>query len=211
MEKESIGARLKRLRTALNMTQDDVGKIADISKQTLYKYEKGIITNIPSDKIEQLAKIYHVSQPYIMGWEKENDTPHVENDSVKIPVLGRVVAGEPIEAIEDLQGYVYVDKSLTHAGKLFALEVRGNSMTPTLHEGDIVIVRQQPDVESGEIAVVMVNGGDATVKEIRKAADGITLIGHNAIVYPRHFYSNEEIISIPITIAGKVIEFRRSM
>lgn len=68
MKKESIGTRLRHLRAVRGLTMDDVGKVTDISKQTLYKYEKDIITNIPSDKIEALAKVYDVKPSYIMGW-----------------------------------------------------------------------------------------------------------------------------------------------
>ena len=84
-------------------------------------------------------------------------------------------------------------------------------MEPTLHDGDIVVVREQEEVETGEIAIVLVNGGDATIKEVKESRDGLTLIGHNVAVYSPHFYSWEEVSSLPIRIIGKVVELRRRM
>lgn len=94
-------------------------------------------------------------------------------------------------------------------GDFFALQVRGDSMLPTLKDGDVVIVKKQPTVDSGDIAIVLVNGNDATVKEIKESPAGITLIGHNVAVYTPRFYSNEEIKNLPVQVLGKVVEMRR--
>lgn len=109
---------------------------------------------------------------------------------VRIPVLGRVVAGIPLEAITDIIDYEEIPAQMAKSGTYFALEVKGRSMEPTLHEGDVVIVRQQPEVGNGEIAIVLVNGDEATVKEVKEGPDGLTLIGHNVGVYSPHFYTN---------------------
>lgn len=81
-------------------------------------------------------------------------------------------------------------------------------MEPRILEGDIVIVRQQEDVDSGDIAIVLVNGDEATVKRVKKQAEGITLIATNTSVYEPHFYSNQEIRDLPVRILGKVVELR---
>lgn len=94
------------------------------------------------------------------------------------------------------------------SGKFFALRVCGHSMEPRILEGDVVIVRQQEDVDSGDIAIVMVNGDEATVKRVKKQEDGITLIATNTSVYEPHFYSNQEIRDFPVRILGKVVELR---
>ena len=94
-------------------------------------------------------------------------------------------------------------------GKLFALKVRGDSMLPEFKEGDIVIVKKQPDVESGEIAVVLINGDEGTLKRVKKTEDGIFLYAFNPAVYEPHFYSNADIENLPVRIVGKVIENRR--
>lgn len=127
----------------------------------------------------------------------------------RIPVLGRVVAGVPINAVTDISGYEEIPERMGRGGEFFALEIKGRSMEPTLHEGDVVIVRQQPEVENGEIAIVLINGDEATVKEVKESPEGITLIGHNVAIYTPHFYNRKEIESLPIQILGKVVELRR--
>lgn len=130
---------------------------------------------------------------------------------VRIPVLGRVVAGIPIEAIEEIIDWEEIPQKMAATGKFFALRVCGHSMEPTILEGDVVIVRQQEDVDSGDIAIVLVNGDEATVKRVKKQKDGITLIATNTSVYEPHFYSNQEIHDLPVRVVGKVEELRRKM
>lgn len=134
-------------------------------------------------------------------------TPH---KGVRIPILGYVIAGVPIEAVEDILGYEEISTELARTGDFFCLRIKGDSMEPTFSEGDIIVVRQQPDVESNEIAVVLVNGDEGTVKRIKKSDAGITLIGDNVSSFLPTFYSNEDIERLPVTIIGKVIELRRS-
>lgn len=129
---------------------------------------------------------------------------------VRIPVLGRVVAGIPIEAVEEILDYEEITPELASTGEFFALQVRGDSMLPKLEEGDVVIVKKQEDVETGDIAIVLVNGDEATIKQIKKVDGGIMLYGFNPDVYEPHFYSNQQIEELPVRILGKVIESRRS-
>lgn len=130
---------------------------------------------------------------------------------VKIPVLGYVIAGVPIEAVENILGYEEISTELARTGKFFCLRVKGDSMEPTFVANDIIVVRQQPDVESNEIAVVLVNGDEGTVKRIKKSDNGITLIGDNVSSFLPIFYSKEDIERLPVTIVGKVIELRRPL
>lgn len=96
------------------------------------------------------------------------DKPLTESSAFKIPVLGVIPAGTPIEAVEDILDYEDISEDMARRGNYFALKVRGDSMLPTVKDGDVVIVRQQEDAESGQICVVMINGYDATLKEIKK-------------------------------------------
>ena len=130
---------------------------------------------------------------------------------VRIPVLGRVVAGIPIEAIEEIIDWEEIPQRMAASGKFFALRVCGHSMEPGIMEGDIVIVRQQEDVDNYDTAIVLVNGDEATVKRVKKQKEGITLIATNTSVYEPHFYSNQEIHDLPVKILGKVVEMRRKM
>lgn len=123
----------------------------------------------------------------------------------KIPVLGRVAAGIPLEMIEDIIDEEEIPGDMV--GEYFALQIKGDSMEPKISNGDVVIVRQQPDVESGQIAIVTVNGDDATCKRVMKYSDGIMLLSNNPNYAPMQF-TKEEIENKPIKILGKVVELR---
>lgn len=133
--------------------------------------------------------------------------PKEKVSGVKINVLGRVAAGIPLEAIEEIIDTEEISEDMAHTGEFFGLLIHGNSMEPRMYEGDVVIVRQQDDAENGDIVIAMVNGDDATCKRLRKYRDGIELISINPAYQPM-FYSNEDIQNKPIKIIGKVVELR---
>lgn len=126
---------------------------------------------------------------------------------VPIPVYGAVVAGIPLEAITDIEDYEEITDDMAKSGKYAALKIKGNSMEPRFTEGDVVIVRLQETVENGDIAIVMVNGDEATCKKIKKTPEGVMLISTNPAYEPM-FYSNKEIEEKPVRIWGKVVELR---
>lgn len=161
------------------------------------------------DKIEMMANFFSINKADLV--EPHNSIPTV-HAGYKIPVLGRVAAGVPIEAAEEILGYEYLDDKYKNDGcSYFALRIEGRSMEPTIMDGDTVIVRQQSYIESGQIAIVLVDGEDATAKQVKESPDGITLIGHNAAVYTPQFYSAQEIEDLPVKIIGRVIEVRREL
>lgn len=214
----TIGSRIKKLRQEENIFQVELAQKVGISKQTLYKYENDIITNIPSDKIELIAKELNTTPAYLMGWKEDNENlsgtiAHIDDKTpssrkgVSINVLGRVAAGIPIEAIEDVIDTEEITEEMAKTGKFFGLQIHGNSMEPRIYEGDVVIVRQQEDAESGDVVIAMVNGDDATCKRLRKYRDGIELVPNNPSYEPM-FFSNEEILNKPVKIIGKVVELR---
>ena len=208
----TIGERIKELRERLGMSQVDFATKINVSKQSLYKYENNIVTNIPSDKIEAAAKIGNVSPSYLMGWENNispiNNGTKEKKRGVTINVLGRVAAGIPIEAVEDIIDTEEISEALASTGEFFGLLIDGDSMEPDIHKGDTVIVRQQNDAESGEIVIAMVNGGDATCKRLIKYAEGISLVSLNNNYAPM-FFSNKDVAEKPVRIIGKVVESRR--
>lgn len=166
------------------------------------------------DKIEMMATFFGVSKADLVEPHTATHSPtkppapsqQPRDKGIRIPVLGRVVAGIPIEAIEEIIDWEEIPQKLAASGKFFALRVCGHSMEPTIHDGDTIIVRVQETVENGQIAVVLVDGEDATVKEVKESEDGLTLIGHNAAVYTPHFYSREEVEKLPVRIIGRVIQ-----
>ncbi|HBT78624.1 MAG TPA: LexA family transcriptional regulator [Selenomonas sp.] len=132
--------------------------------------------------------------------------PH--RKGVKIPVLGHLAAGIPIWAEENIVDWEEISEEQARGGEYFALRVAGQSMEPTIHDGDTLIVRKQEQVENGEVAVVLVNGDEATVKEIHESPAGLTLIGHNAAVYKPTTYTPKEVQDLPVRIIGRVMQSR---
>lgn len=209
--------RLQELRKARGYSQQDVASLIGVGRTTYLKYENG--DNRPTRKLNELARLFNVSTDYLLGL---TDTPTEsltqplsqslsKERGVRIPVLGRVVAGIPIEAIEEVIDWEEIPQKMAATGKFFALRVCGHSMEPTILEGDVVIVRQQEDVDNYDTAIVLVNGDEATVKRVKKQKEGITLIATNTSVYEPHFYSNQEIHDLPVKILGKVVEMRRRL
>ncbi len=154
----------------------------------------------------KIADYFGVSVDDLLG---KGNTSTVKNKKniLRVPVYGQVAAGIPIDAIEDIDDYEELDADQYSPGEYFALRIKGHSMEPRITNGDVVIVRQQPDAETGDIAIVMVNGGEATCKKIKKTPEGIWLISTNPSYEPMIF-SNTEIETLPVKILGKVIELR---
>ena len=137
----------------------------------------------------------------------ENNDHTTRPSSIKINVLGRVAAGIPIEAVEEIIDQEEITEELARTGSFFGLQIKGNSMEPRMCEGDVVIVRQQDDAESGDVVIALINGDDAVCKRLRKYKEGIELISNNPSYEPMYF-SNEEIEKKPVRIIGKVVELR---
>ena len=195
--------RLKEARKAARMTQAEVAKILGVNQNTYSYWETGK-TKIDNVSLSKLAEIFNVSIDYLLDIQ-----PPVKG--VRVPIYGSVPAGVPLEAIENIEGYEEITPALASKGEYFALKIKGESMSPFILDKDIVIVRRQDAVESGNVAIVLVNGNEATCKIVKIGDDGITLIGHNTLVYPPHFYSQKEITTLPVRIIGRVVEVKRSL
>lgn len=126
---------------------------------------------------------------------------------VRIPVLGFVRAGLPMNAVENIIDYEEISAETARSGEFFALQIKGDSMEPKISEGDVVIVKKQSVVNNGEVAVVLVNGDEATVKKFYKSKTGIKLISTNPSYDPLYF-SPQEVDSLPVEVIGKVVELR---
>ena len=193
--------RIKQLREELNIGQKVISHEIGVSQSVISAWERG--ERNPSKKnAEKLARMFNVSVRYLLG---ENDQ---FKSGVKIPVLGRVAAGLPIEAIEDIMDWEEITPELAQRGTFFALKIRGDSMEPLIMDGDIVIVRQQPEAQSGDICILCVNGEDATCKKIQNMENGIMVIPNNPTHLPV-FFDKKSIDKI--TIIGIVIEVRRRL
>ena len=154
------------------------------------------------DKIELMANYFGIEKSDLVE-EKGRST----KKGITINVLGRVAAGIPIEAIENIIDTEEISAEMAKTGDFFGLQIHGDSMEPKISEGDIVIVRKQEDAENGQLIIATVNGTDATCKRLRKYRDGIELISNNPSYDPM-FFSNDEIESKPVKIIGRVVELR---
>lgn len=203
-----LSQKLKYLRKRDHYTQETLAKTIKVERSSVGKYETGTMPSM--DVLQRIAQCFNVTVDSLIDNSSALQTiaSIPKPRGVKIPVLGVVTAGIPIEAIEDIIDYEEISEDMARNGEYFGLLIRGDSMTPTIQNGDIVIVRRQPDVESGETAIVMVNGDEATCKKVVKQKQGISLVANNPDYEPR-FFTNEEIEEIPVRVIGKVVELRR--
>lgn len=158
-------------------------------------------------RLPQIAEILGTTTEYLLtgAGAKTKAAPKGGN---WIPVLGDVAAGIPMEAVENVVDYEEIPQAMAATGEYFGLRIKGSSMEPRIREGDVVIVRKQNDADTGDTAVVLVNGDSATVKRIKKEPDGsLWLLPNNPAYDPVH-YSASEMASLPVTIIGKVVELR---
>ena len=187
-----------------NYTLEEIGNAIGIkSKSTISKYLSGNIQNIKRSQIVKLANLFNVSPAWLAGFTDQKYDNY--NNKQVFPLLGTVKAGYDYLASENIIGYVSVDKKISDIENYFALKVVGDSMQPVLYEDDIIIVHRQSDVESGEIAIILVNNDEATVKKVIKYNDYIELIAFNSYYPPRKLDKKSN-----FKIIGKVTEARIS-
>ena len=187
--------------------------ISMLEKNTDYRTGKPIAPTLDSVKyiskamnipIDDLLKMLDDKQEF-----KLNEDADIDITKNKIPILGTVKAGYDWLAEENITGYItdsdIVKNYEKNIGEYFALKVTGDSMLPLLSEGDLVIVHKQSDVESGQTAIILINGDEATVKKVIKTNDGIELHSMNPY-YPKKKFSFNDIRNLPIEIIGRVKE-----
>lgn len=173
-----------------------------LSSASISRWKSGAVPRRAN--VKAIADYFGVSVEYLLGEaEPESDHPR----AYRVPVLGRVAAGLPLYAVEEILDWEELPLEWKKKGEYFGLQIKGDSMEPRICEGDVVIVRKQEQVESGEIAIVLVNGDSGTCKKVLWHDKGITLISLNANYAPQ-FYTCDEVKSLPVTILGKVVELR---
>ena len=208
----TIGTRIKNKREELGIAQVELARKIGCTKQTIYKYENDIVTNIPSDNVEKLASALNTTPAYLMGWDKTSKN-NISSEStaspkyIKIPVLGYVAAGIPTDAVENIIDWEEIPAEMAKNAEYFGLVINGDSMEPRICKGDVVIVRKQSDIDSGDIAIVIIDGERGTCKKVVKHSNGISLVSFNQAYEPM-FYTWKEVEQLPIIINGKVVELR---
>lgn len=217
--------RINELCKEKGVSRRQMERDAGLGTGSTSKWKNGFRPN--NQSLQKLSAFFGVSVSYLMGesdfrteqeaiiqgWNRTIDTETLADDTKKfekgqlIPVLGTVVAGIPLEAVEEILDWEEISVKLARTGEFFGLMIKGDSMSPRMMEGDVVIVRQQADADSGDIVIAKVNGDDACCKRLIKNRDGITLQSLNPNYEPMYF-SREEILDKPVTIIGKVVELR---
>ena len=190
---------LKSLREKYGYSQTDIAHNLGITRQAYNHYETGK-REPDNNTLLKLALILNVSTDHLLGKNKKK--------GVLIPVLGYVRAGIPMDAVEEILDYEEISEEMASQGEYFALSIKGDSMEPRICEGDVVIVKKQSDIDSGSLAVILINGTDATVKKIIKKGTSLTLVPYNVNKYETIIYDQIEIDTLPVEIIGKVVELR---
>lgn len=209
----TLSKNIRFLRAKNGWGQDFLAeKLGYKSYTTIQKWESGV-SNPPLKTLDKLAKIFGVDIDDLNNKDLTIPSPPKSRDaplSVRIPVLGSVPAGIPLEAVEDIVDWEDIPREWTKGGKdFFGLKVKGDSMYPKYIEGDTIILRKADDCESGDDCVVYVNGYDATLKKVIKKTDCIILQPLNVNYEPRVYdYNSEE---EPVIVAGVVVEIRRKV
>ena len=202
---EQFAKNLRYFLSKYKYTQADFAKKMDVSTATVSNWCKGL-KSPRMDKIDRMCTIFNCyrsdlveDRGYLIGKKKA--------DGIVIPVLGRVAAGIPINAITEIIDTEEISEDLAKTGDFFALQIQGNSMEPKISNGDVVIVRQQDDAETGDTVIALINGDDAVCKRLRKYKEGLELISTNPSYSPLYF-DEETIKNKPVRIIGKVVELR---
>lgn len=214
MVENSIASQIKKLRNGRGWTQPQLADKLSVSKQTISNWETGI--KVPRmGSLQKLADLFNVKIGEITNASIEYDDASILNkpsniiyplsDSlqrVRIPIIGEIACGDPITAEENIEGYTEetFEKPIP-SGTLFALRCKGHSMEPTIHDGSLVTIREQPTVEDGEIAAVLVDGdNEATLKRVKHQGDLIMLMPDNKEYDPIILDKNN-----PGRIVGKAV------
>ncbi len=203
--------RLKMLRESNNLTMRDVSKALGMPYTTYVNYEKGC-REPNSETLIAIANLYGVSVDYVIGRERFDDVDnYIASSNIKnilpvpkfnkVPLLGTIACGEPILAQENIECDVDIPENIKAD---FALRCKGDSMIDArICDGDIVYIRQQPTVDNGQIAAVLI-GDEATLKKVYISSDTLTLMACNTNYEPKVF-TGEKLNEI--RILGKAVGF----
>ena len=213
----NIGEKIRMLRRSLMLTQEDLAKAIGTKKQTIHKYETGIVTNIPASKIKLMSDVLGTTPSYLMGWDETNISPNITEDYVTFPVLGDIAAGYDNIAIESWEGdTVDIPTSYLNGrnkNDFFVLSVKGDSMFPEYRENDKVLILKQTTMNySGQVGAVLYNDEYATLKRIEfvSGEDWIRLVPINPTHVTKTITGSDlehcRIIGIPYMLIRRIAD-----
>ncbi len=194
---------IKALRKGARLSQAELAQLCAVHQTAVSQWEQGR-TNPDTETLIALSEIFHTSIGSILGLD-------IPDDPKMIPIKGFVRAGNMtfIED-EDICEFVPISPDLAKRGDYCALRVRGSSMYPMFQDGDVVIVRVQPDAEDNDIVVAMEGRESLTLKRLKIQKNGILLMAENP-EYDSLFYTKEQVEKLPVTFFGKAVEIRREI
>lgn len=200
-----VGSKIKDLREKHGMDQQTLAEKLDTTRVTISRYESGA-RKANQDVLFKLAKLFNVNINYFFP-TIENELSINLNNFRRVPLVGEIACGTPILAEQNIEGYVPMYfKNNNKNDSFFALKCKGNSMNPTLKDGDTVFIKQQPTVEDGEIAAVLVDDETAaTLKRVKHLNNQVLLMPDNTDGFTPIVLDKEH----PGRILGKVVESRR--
>lgn len=211
MDVKEFGEYIKNIRLNKKLSLRQVDQYSDVTYSNLSMIENGTRTATPL-VLKELSKVYNIDYIDLLQKCGYIDLAEAERfeEVIKIPLLGRIVAGYPEEMFTDIIDYIGVPSDMVKGDKeLFALKTKGDSMQPNFIENDILIFEKSNNCESGQYCAVSVNGDEATFKKVIKNENGIMLQPLNPN-YESKFYTNKEIKNLPVTIIGVLKQTRRN-
>ena len=205
-----IGDKIRMLRKQKGLTQTELGEKLGVKTNAVSKWECGRVEDIPMSKVKAMSVLFDVTPSFLIDDEQlpSNATPLDVHSFHRIPILGRIAAGLPLYAEQNIEGYTLTD--LNGGAEYFALRVKGDSMNAArIQEGDVLIVRRQEEVENGEVAIVMVGDDDATVKRFYSTGNTVTLMPQST--NPKHQAQMYDLRKTKIKVLGKVVKVEFSV
>jgi len=197
-----IGDNIRRLRERASMSQLELASSIGVTPTAVSAWETGVRTP-RMGPLQKIADYFKVSTAEIIEGPRNN-----KPNGIRIPIFDGARMGPPRESTGEILDWMELGPDYAKRGELVAVRVHGDSMSPRIVDGDIVIVKVQPTAENGDIVIVFVENA-STCKYIQITKTGIKLIPYNSSYDPMYF-SNDEITNLPVTVYGKVIELRRS-
>jgi repressor LexA len=206
----TFGEKLKKYREEKSLTQEELATLLDTTKQVISRYERSQRSPKLSKALE-ISKKLNIPSSYLLDDSKLNE--HTSNENIgffpvgtmyRIPIIGSVRCGFGHQAIQEIVGHDYA--SVKNPEEYTFFEVKGDSMMPKIEESDLALIHIQPDVESGELAVVIINGDEGSLKKVIKQGESIILQSFN-LEYPPKIFSGEELNTL--CIFGKVVETKK--
>lgn len=206
--KQKFSQNLIKIMKDNNINQTNLSKALGVSESTVGKWI--LCKAFPRmNVIQKLSDYFGVEKTFFFEDSLCQDNGPLRQMNL-IPLLSHITENVADSNIQNILGYEAISKDLSLTGKLFALRIKDTSMEPTFTKGDIIIVKQQPYIKSNDIALLLINRDEEIIRRIKKDDKGIVLISDNSLTFAPQYYSNDEIVSLPVKVVGKVVELRRS-